>query len=175
MVPSCRPMASAASFAESPAKNRSSMASRCSGVSRRSACATLSNLLAERRQLIGPVVAGRLLDDHVEGRVLAAGPHMIDDHIPGQPEEPAPERDAPHLVARERLQGLDEDELRQVLRVARAADAGGDVAIDRPVVVVEELPECVRVPELRRSYEALDRLVVDRHNDPWTPVLGLTA
>ena len=56
--------------------------------------------------------------------VLAAGPDVIDDDVPGQPEEPAPEGDAPRLVARQRLQGLDEDELRQVLRVARAADAG---------------------------------------------------
>ena len=107
--------------------------------------------------------------------MLPARPDVIDDDIPGQPEQPAPEGDAPQLVPRERLQGLDEDELRQVLRVARAADAGGDVAIDRPVVAVEERPECLRVTGLRRLHETFDRLVVDRHNEPWTPVLGLVA
>jgi hypothetical protein len=104
--------------------------------------------------------------------MVAAGPHMVDDYVPGQPEEPAPEGDAPRLVARERLQGLDEDKLRQVLRVARAADAGGDVAVDRAVVVVEQRPEGLGVPLLRQHHEAVDRFVVDGHNDLHAPVLG---
>ena len=147
-VPSWRPMASAASFADRPAKNRSSMASRCSGVSRRSANATLSISWRRAASSSGPSSSVGPLDDDVEGDVLPARPDVIDDDIPGQPEQPAPEGDAPRLIARQRLQGLDEDELRQVLRVARAADAGGDVAIDRPVEVVEQGPECFRVAVL---------------------------
>ena len=174
-VPSCRPMASAASLADRPAKNRSSMASRCSGVSRRSAMRDAVHLLAHQRQLVRPVLVVRLLDDDVERGVLAAGPDVVDHDVPGQPEEPAPEGDAPRLVARQGLQGLDEDELRQVLRVARAADAGRDVAIDRPVEVVEQGPEGFRVTLLRRPHEAFDRPVVERHNDPRVPVLGPTG
>ena len=57
--------------------------------------------------------------------------------------------------------------------VAFVTDACGNVAIDRPVVHVEERSECLRITGLRRRYETFDCLVVDRHNDPWTPVLGL--
>ena len=173
-VPSCLSMATAASFADRPAKNRSSMASRWSGVSRRSAAATLSSSWRRHRKLVGSVVPLGCSTTSVEGDVLPARPDVIDDDVPGQPEQPAPEGDAPRLVARERLQGLDEDELRQVLRIARAADAAGDVAMDRPVVTVEERPECLRIAGLRRVHEAFDRLVVDRHNELLSPVLGLS-
>ena len=104
--------------------------------------------------------------------MVPTGPDVVDHNVPGQPEQPAPEWDAPRFVSRDRLQGLDEDELRQVLRVARAADAGGDVTVDRPVVVVEQQSECLRITGPSRFHEALNRLVVDRHNDPPTPVLG---
>ena len=104
--------------------------------------------------------------------MIPACPDVIDDDVPGQPEQPAPEGDAPQLVARQGFQGLDEDELRQVLRVARAADAGRDVAEDRPVVVVEQGSEGFRVSLLRRCHEALDRLVVEGHNDAVVPALG---
>ena len=58
----------------------------------------------------------------LEVGVVAMGPDMVDHCIPGQPEEPAPEGNAPRFVSRKRFQGLDEDELRQVLRVRRVAE-----------------------------------------------------
>ena len=64
-------------------------------------------------------------------------------------------------VARQRFQGLDEDQLRQVLRVARAADAAGNEAIDRQVVMVEQSTEGPRVPRLCFSHQPLDRSVVE--------------
>ena len=89
--------------------------------------------------------------------MIVASPYVIDDRIPGQPEQPAPERDAPRLIARERFQGLDEDELRQVLRVRRAVDAAGDVAIDRQVVMVEQEAERPGVPRPGLQDEPFDR------------------
>jgi hypothetical protein len=90
---------------------------------------------------------------------------MIDDRIPGQPEEPAPEGNATRLISRQRLQGLDEDELRQVLRVRRALDAAGDEAIDRVVLMIEDQSEGSRFPVAGLGHETLDRSVVGRHND----------
>ena len=102
--------------------------------------------------------------------MLPVRPDVIDHHVPGQPEEPAPEWDASLLVARERLQGLDEDGLRQVLRVARAANAGGDVAMDGLMEVVEEPAERLCVAGLRRGHELLDRGVVrTSHNERRAP------
>ena len=69
------------------------------------------------------------------------------------------------FVARQGFQGLDEDQLRQVLRVARAADAAGDVAIDRQVEVVEQSTEGPRVPRLGLVHQPLDRGVVEAHNE----------
>src|SRR3954465_14386103 len=97
--------------------------------------------------------------------MLVAGWDVIDDCIPGQPEEPAPEGNAPRLIARKRLQDLDEDVLRQVLRVRRALDAAGDEAVDRLVVVIEDHSERPGIPALSLDHETLDRSVVDRHND----------
>ena len=148
-VPSWRPIASAASRTDSPAKKRSSIASRWSSVRVDSASATASIVLAEHRQRRrARRLAAGSIGRRGEVGVLVARPDVVDDRVPGQPEQPAPERDAPRLVARERLQGLDEDELRQVLRVARAVDAAGDVAIDRPVIVVEQAPEGLGSPRL---------------------------
>ena len=101
-------------------------------------------------------------------------PDEIDDGIPGQPEEPAPEGHAPRFVARQRLQDLDEDELRQVLRVRRALDAAGDEAIDRLVVMIEDHPECPLVTRTGFGHEPLDRGVVDRHNDGTRASLGVS-
>src|SRR5688500_4874846 len=106
-------------------------------------------------------MAGR----RIEIGMVMASPNVIDDRVPGQPEEPAPERDAPRLVARQGLQGLDEDELRQVLRVRRALDAAGDVAMDRQVVVVEQESEGPRVPRTGLSNQPLDSGLVERHNE----------
>jgi len=61
------------------------------------------------RQVVRSVVRVRPLGDEVERGVLATGADMVDDDVPGQPEQPAPEGDAPRLVSRQRLQGLDED------------------------------------------------------------------
>ncbi len=171
MVPSCRFIATAASFADRPAKNRSSMASRCSGVSRRSECATLSSSWRRTASSSGPSSGVGPLHQEVERGQLATRSDVIDHDIPGQLEQPAPEGDAPRFVARERLQGLDEDELRQVLRVVRA-DTGGDVAVHRPVVHVEQGPECLGIPPLRGFHETLDRVVVECHNEQSSPVLG---
>ena len=151
MVPSCRPMTSAASLADSPAKNRSSIGLTLFGRQAPERGGHAVHLLAEHRQLVRPAIAAGSFGDEVQRRVLPTRPDVVDDDVPGQPEEPAPEGDAPRLVARQRLQGLDEDELRQVLRVARAADAGGDVAIDRPVVVVEQGSERLRITALAAS------------------------
>src|SRR6185369_1830482 len=85
---------------------------------------------------------------------------LIDDRVPGQPEQPAPEGNAPRLIARERFQGLDEDELRQVLRVARAADAAGDEPIDRPGIRIEDAAEGCRVATLCLSDEPIERFLV---------------
>ena len=104
-------------------------------------------------------------DHGIQLGVLVSGSDVIDYRIPGQPEEPAPEGNAPRLIARERFQGLDEDVLRQVLRVRRALDAAGDEAIDRLVVMIEDHPEGPRVPVPGLDHETLDRSVVDRHND----------
>ena len=131
-VPSCLPITSAASRAERPAKKRSAMASRWSSVSVDSAAADRVELLADRppsRPVRRRPVARST--DRVEVGVLVAGPDEIDDRVPGQPEQPAPERDAPRLVARQRFQGLDEDELRQVLRV-RSGGGRGWRCSDRP-------------------------------------------
>ena len=141
-VPSCLPIASAASRAERPAKNRSAIASRCSSVRPGQRRADGVELLADDGDLVrarrprGPIRSTR-----VQLGVLVSRPDVVDDRIPGQPEEPAPEGNAPRLIARQRLQGLDEDELRQVLRVRRALDAAGDEAIDRVVVMIEDHPE----------------------------------
>src|SRR5688500_5314710 len=116
-------------------------------------------------------MAGR----RIEIGMVMASPNVIDDRVPGQPEEPAPERDAPRLVARQGLQGLDEDELRQVLRVRRAMDAAGDVAIDRQVEVVEQEPECPRVPRAGLAHQPLDGVVVDGHNERPAITLGAAA
>ena len=80
-----------------------------------------------------------MIDHGVQIGVFVASPGEVDNSVPGQPEEPAPEGNAPRFVSRQRFQGLDEDELRQVLRVRRAVDTADDVAVDRKVEVVEEL------------------------------------
>ena len=145
IVPSCLPITTAASRAERPAKKRSAMASRCSSVSVVERRRDRVDVLSCRGDLVRSRRLRRALAERIEVGVLVAGPHVIDDRVPGQPEEPAPERDAPRLVSRQRLQGLDEDGLRQVLRVRRALDAAGDVAIDRQVEVVEDPPEGVGI------------------------------
>ena len=139
---------------------------------RRQSGGHLVHLLADHGDLVRSRFRAGVGVGGVQVRVFVAGPDMIDDGVPGQPEEPAPERDAPRLVARQRLQGLDEDELRQVLRVRRAMDAAGDVAIDRQVVVVEQEPEGPGVAALRLLDEPLDRVVVKRHNERPARALG---
>ena len=88
--------------------------------------------------------------------MVVAATDVVDDCVPGQPEQPAPEGNAPLLISRQRFQGLDEDELRQVLRVRRAIDAAGDEAIDRLVVVIEDQPEGPGVPVPGIRHELLD-------------------
>ena len=90
----------------------------------------------------------------------------------GQPEEPAPEGNTPRLVARRRLQGLDEDQLRQVLRVRRAMDTADDVAVDRRVVVIEQSTKRPRIPSLGVPHESLDSGVVECHNERTPAALG---
>jgi len=92
--------------------------------------------------------------------MVPSRPALIDDRVPGQPEQPAPERDAPRLVARQRFQGLDEDELRQVLRVTRAVDAAGDEAMNRPGVRIKDAPEGLAVTRLGLLDEPIERFVV---------------
>ncbi len=104
--------------------------------------------------------------------MVVARPDEIDDSVPGQPEEPAPERDTSRLVARQGLQDLDEDELCQVLRVRRALDAAGDETMDRLVIVIEDQPERPGIPRPGFGHESLDRVVVDGHNDGLAASLG---
>jgi hypothetical protein len=40
--------------------------------------------------------------------------------------------------------------------------------------VVEQRAEGFRIAVLRRRHETVDRIVVDRHNEPRSPVLGAT-
>ena len=87
---------------------------------------------------------------------------MVDDRVPGQPKQPAPEGDAPGGEPRQGLQGLDEDKLRQVLRVTRVADAAGDEPVDRHVVGIEDRGEGLQVALLGLGHEAVDRFVVHR-------------
>ncbi len=130
------------------------------------------DLLAGHRQLVRSGLGAGPLGRLGEVGVLVARPDEIDDRVPCQAEQPAPERDAALLVARQCLQGLDEDQLRQVLRVARAPDAAGDESIDRQVVVVEQSTECPGVPRLGFSHQPLDRGVVQGHNDSPGTALG---
>ena len=132
----------------------------------------LVQLLADHGDLVRPQVHPGVGVGGVQVRMFVAGPDMIDDGVTGQPEEPAPERDAPRLETRQSLQGLDEDELRQVLRVRRALDAAGDEAIDRHVIVVEQEPEGPGVSALRLLDEPIDRVVVKRHNERPARALG---
>src|SRR5688500_16104770 len=113
-------------------------------------------------------MAGR----RIEIGMVMASPNVIDDRVPGQPEEPAPERDAPRLVARQSLQGLDEDELRQVFRIRRAVDTAGDIAVDREVEVVEQATEGPGVPVPSFPHQPLDRGIVEDHNESGGAALG---
>ena len=72
-----------------------------------------------------------------------------------------PPKGIPRLVARERFQGLDEDQLRQVLRVRRAMDTADDVAVDRRVVMIEQSTKRPRIPSLGVPHESLDSGVVE--------------
>ena len=121
------------------------------------------DLLVRHRDGLGPRPAGRPLGQPVEVRVLTPGPEVVDDRVPGQPKEPAPKGDPA---------GLDEDDLGQVLRVARMVDTAGDVPVDRLVVVVEQATERIRVPISGLLNEPLDRGVVDGHNEEVPAPLG---
>ena len=81
----------------------------------------------------------------------------------------------PRLVARQGLQGLDEDELRQVLRVRRALDAADDVAVDRTVVVIEDPSESRGITCLGFRHESIDGRVVKGHNERIPMALGAPA
>ena len=131
--------------------------------------------LPGRDDLVGTRSVVRALDRVGDIGVLPIRPDEVDHRVPGQPEEPAPEGNAPRLVSRKRLQGLDEDGLRQVLRVTRASDAAGDVAVDRLAVVVEEMAERLRVAVPGLLYEPLDRGIVEGHNERGPRLLGLEA
>ena len=133
------------------------------------------DLLAGDRQLVRPGIGAGPVDRLGEVGVLVARPDEVDDGVPCQAEQPAPERDAPRLVARQGFQGLDEDQLRQVLRVARAANAAGDVSIDRQVVVVEQATEGPGIPRLGLPHQPLDRGVVEGHNERPGVALGLAT
>ena len=172
IVPSCLPIASAASRAERPAKNRREMASRWSSVRVASADLTASISWRMTASSSGPASAPARSTDWSEVGVLVACPDVIDDRVPCQAEQPAPEWDTPRLVARQCLQGLDEDELRQVLRVARVAHAAGDVAIDREVEMVEKLTEGPGVPRTSLIHQPLDGGVVECHNEEPGTALG---
>ena len=123
------------------------------------------DLLAGHRQFVRPGIRPGPVSRLGEVGVLVACPDEIDDRVPCQAEQPAPERDASRFVARQCFQGLDEDQLRQVLRVARAADAAGNKAIDRQVVVVEQATKSPGVPRLGFPHQPLDRGVVQGHNE----------
>ena len=125
--------------------------------------------------IVGPGVMACVADGRVQIGMIVAGAYVVDDGVPGQPEEPAPEWDAPRFVPRQGFQGLDEDELRQVLRVRRAMDAAGDVAIDRQVVVIEQKSERPGVPRSRLLYQPLDRGLVETHNERPATALGVVA
>src|SRR6266566_6540560 len=129
-------------------------------------------LLADDDHLVGTGIPARLFHHGFQIGVVVARPDEVDDRVPGQPEEPAPERDTSRLVAGQGLQDLDEDELRQVLRVRRALDAAGDETMDRLVVVIEDQPECPGIPRPGFGHESLDRGVVDGHNDGLAASLG---
>ena len=152
----------------------------CDGVSlfvrqRRERGRDFVEFLARDRDLVWACIGAGLVTGRLEVDVVVPRPDVIDDRVPGQPEEPAPERDAPRLVARQGFQGLDEDELRQVLRVRRAVDAAGDIAGDRQVVVIEQESERPGITLSCLLNQPLDRGLVEGHNERPPTALGVVA